>query len=130
MTQLKSCASLLVSAVLASVAVVAQQNPTTTPKDGFVSVNGIRLHYLDWGGKGDALLFLTSFGATAHEFDPLATRFVDRFHVLGLTRRGQGLSDKPKSSYDTHTLVDDIRAFLDTKGIERATLVGYFDSRS
>jgi pimeloyl-ACP methyl ester carboxylesterase len=95
------------------------------PPEQFVTVNGVRLQYLDWGGHGDVLLFLSSFGATSHEFDSLARHFVDQFHVLGVTRRGQGLSDKPPSGYDTRTLVEDIRAFLDAKGIRRATLVGY-----
>lgn len=95
------------------------------PLDQFVTANGVRLQYVDWGGHGDALLFLSSFGATSHEFDSLAPRFIDRFHVLGVTRRGQGLSDKPPSGYDTRTLVEDIRAFLDTEAIRRVTLVGY-----
>jgi pimeloyl-ACP methyl ester carboxylesterase len=98
---------------------------THVPTDEFAHVNGVTLHYIDWGGNGEALLFLTSFGANAHEFDGLAPHFIDRFHVLGLTRRGQGLSDKPTSGYDTPTLVEDIRAFLDAKGIARATFVGY-----
>ena len=44
---------------------------------------------------------------------------------LGLTRRGQAPSEAPESGYATRTLVEDIRGFLDAKGILRATLVGY-----
>ena len=127
---LRSTVAVLTS-VLFSVASVSTESSQrlsaaiTPPADNFITVNGVKLHYLDWGGNGDVLLFLTSFGATAHEFDSLAPHFVDRFHALGLTRRGQGLSEKPESGYDTHTLVEDIRAFLDAKSIARATLVGY-----
>jgi non-heme chloroperoxidase len=92
---------------------------------GFVVVNGIRLHYLDWGGKGEALLFLTGMGDSAHIFDDLAPKFTDSFRVLGLTRRGQGKSDKPESGYDTGTLVEDIRQFLDLMKIRRVILVGH-----
>ena len=60
------------------------------PVPRFVQVNGVRLHYLDWGGKGEALLFLTALSGTAGDFEPLAVPFTDRFHVLSLTRRGQG----------------------------------------
>jgi pimeloyl-ACP methyl ester carboxylesterase len=95
------------------------------PADLFTTVNGVKLHYLDWGGTGDPLLFLTSFGASAHEFDKLAPKFTGQHHVLGLTRRGQGDSDKPPCCYDTRTLVEDIRTFLDAQHIERVTLVGY-----
>ncbi len=51
---------------------------------GFVHVNGVKLHYLDWGGKGETILFLTGALCTAHDFDNLASKFTDRFHVLGV----------------------------------------------
>jgi pimeloyl-ACP methyl ester carboxylesterase len=95
------------------------------PPDSFVTVNGVRLQYLDWGGTGEALLFLTSLGGTAADFQPLAIHLTDSFHVFGLTRRGQGKSEKPVTGYDTATLTQDIVAFLDAKSISRVTLVGY-----
>ena len=94
-------------------------------KGRLVSVNGIRLHYVDWGGAGPSLLFLTGLGDSAHSFDRLAAGFTDRFHVLGLTRRGQGKSDKPPSGYDPRSLAEDIRAFLDVMKIQRVTLAGF-----
>ena len=95
------------------------------PAWGFVNVNGVELHYLAWGFKGVALLFLTSLGGTAADFQPLAVRFTDRFHVLGLTRRGQGESAKPDTANDTSQLVADIQIFLDPRNVRFATLVGY-----
>lgn len=94
-------------------------------KSGFVQANGVRLHYLNWGGRGRALLFLADMGYCAHIFDDIAPQFTDRFHVLGLTRRGHGQSEKPSGGYDTDTLIEDIRQFLDRRGIERVTLVGH-----
>jgi pimeloyl-ACP methyl ester carboxylesterase len=94
-------------------------------QDGFATVNGVRLHYIDWGGAGPSILFLTGLGDSADSFDTLAKAFTGRFHVWGLTRRGQGRSDKPESGYDPRTLANDIRAFMDMKGIERATLIGF-----
>jgi pimeloyl-ACP methyl ester carboxylesterase len=79
----------------------------------FVRANGVRLHYLDWGGQGQTLLFLSDIGFTAHSFDDLAPRFTDRFRVLALTRRGHGRSEKSLSGYDRETLTDDLRLFLD-----------------
>jgi len=94
------------------------------PPNQFIVVNGVKPH-LDWGGVGDAVLFLPSFGASVHEFDDLVQQLTDTFHVLGLTRRGQAQSDAPVSGYDTPSLVEDIRGFLDAKHIGRVTLVGY-----
>ncbi len=59
-------------------------------KSDFVNVNGIKLHYLDWGGEGDVLLFLAGMGCNAHHLTILLPRFADKFHVIALTRRGHG----------------------------------------
>jgi pimeloyl-ACP methyl ester carboxylesterase len=69
---------------------------TSPHKSSFINSNGVNLHYLDWGGEGDALIFLTGMGCSAHLFDQIAPRFTDKFRVLALTRRGQGESDIPK----------------------------------
>ena len=94
-------------------------------QDLFVTANGVRLHYVDWGGQGEVVLFLGPLNGGARVFDLLAPRFTDRFHVLGLTRRGTEPSATPPSGYDTTTLAEDIRGFLDALKIGRATLVGY-----
>jgi pimeloyl-ACP methyl ester carboxylesterase len=94
-------------------------------KSGFVNVNGINLHYLDWGGSGDVLLFLAGLGNNAHIFDHLAPRFTDAYHVMGLTRRGHGESDHPETGYDIDTLTEDLHQFLDALGIGKAILAGH-----
>jgi pimeloyl-ACP methyl ester carboxylesterase len=85
----------------------------------------VRLHYLDFGGRGPTIVFLAGLGNTAHAFDDFAPRFTDRFHCMALTRRGFGESDHPTDGYDTPRLVEDIRAALDTLGLGRVTLVGH-----
>jgi len=94
-------------------------------KTAFVTANSVRLHYLDWDGKGDTILFLHGLGDTAHIFDDLAPKFTNRFRVLGLTWRGHGQSEKPLAGYDTGTLVEDIRHFLDTLKVDRVILAGH-----
>jgi pimeloyl-ACP methyl ester carboxylesterase len=98
------------------------KSPHTT---AFIAANGIKLHYLDWGGNGETMLFLHGLGDTAHIFDDLAPAFTNRFRVLGLTVRGHGQSEKPDTGYDTATLVEDLRQFLDALKIERVLLVGH-----
>jgi pimeloyl-ACP methyl ester carboxylesterase len=94
-------------------------------RSDFVHVNGIRLHYLDWGGFGPTLIFLTGMGSSAYIFNKFAPRFTDKFRVLALTRRGHGDSDIPETGYDADTLTEDIRQFMDRLNVERATLVGH-----
>ena len=94
-------------------------------KSDLVSVNGIKLHYLDWGGEGDTLLFLTGLGLSAHIYDKFAPRFADRFRVLALTRRAHGDSDSPETGFDADTLVEDIRHFMDELNIHQVILAGH-----
>ena len=98
---------------------------TSPHKSDFVNVNRVRLHYLDWGGSGDVLLFLPGMGCNAHIFDGFAPRFVDKFHVMALTRRGHGESDHPETGYDVDTLTEDVYQFLAVLGIEKVILVGH-----
>jgi len=98
---------------------------TSNHKSDFVNINGIRLHYLDWGGYGPTLIFLTGMGATAYIFDKFTPRFTNKFRVLALTRRGQGDSDTPETGYDADTLTEDIRQFMDYLNIEKASLAGH-----
>src|ERR1041384_2370740 len=100
--------------------------PDKSPhKSGFVTANGIKLHYLDWGGTGSVLLLLTGYGDDAHVFDDFAPKFTDHFHVIGLTRRGFGESDKPATGYDIATRVENIRQFLDALKIGKVSIIGH-----
>lgn len=92
---------------------------------GFADLGGVTLHFLDWGGQGPWLLLIPGLGNTAHTFDEFAPTFTDRFRVVGLTLRGHGQSDKPPSGYDTATLVEDVRAFMDLLGAKTASVVGF-----
>ena len=94
-------------------------------KSDFVSVNRIKLHFLDWGGEGETLIFLTGLGNSAHIYDDFAPHFTGEFRVLALTRRGHGDSDCPESGYDVHNLTEDIRCFMDELKIEKTILVGH-----
>jgi len=96
-----------------------------TPISDFVHVNGIRLHYLEWGGNGPALIFLTGMGSSAYIFNHFAPRFTDQFRVLALTRRGHGDSDYPDTGYDADTLTEDIRQFMEALNVDQASLVGH-----
>ncbi|HET9426468.1 MAG TPA: alpha/beta hydrolase [Gemmatimonadaceae bacterium] len=124
------------SAVIAA-QVHAQRVPSRLPRDdgwvdstkhraGFVTVQrGVRLHYLDFGGTGPAILLLPGIGNTAHAYDDFAPALTDRFRVYALTRRGFGESSHPQRGYDLPRLVDDIRAAMDSLRLRQVDLVGH-----
>lgn len=95
------------------------------PADRFVTLDGVRFHYLDWGGDGEPLLMLAGLGCTAHVYAELAPHLTDRFRVVALTRRGHGLTDRTEHGHALGDAAEDARRFLDHLGIERAHLVGH-----
>ena len=96
------------------------------PKSGFVTVvPDVRLHYLDFGGNGEYVVFLAGGGNSAHVFDEFARRFNEAFHVIALTRRGFGESSQPAKGYDTRTLAGDIQLAFDALHVDRAAIVGH-----
>lgn len=92
----------------------------------FVTVaDGVRLEVVDWGGTGPTLVFLSGLQDVAHGFDFFASRFTDRYHVIGITRRGYGASSQTATGYDIATRLADDRAILDSLRLDRVALVGH-----
>jgi non-heme chloroperoxidase len=92
----------------------------------FVTVEpGVQLEVLDWGGTGETLVLLTGLGDNAHVYDQFAYQFTDRFHVIGITRRGFGRSSQPAHGYDLDTRARDDIAVLDKLNIRQAVFVGH-----
>ena len=80
------------------------------PADRFVSVNGLRIHYLDWGSADkQPLIMLHGIGRVAHTFDHIAPHFAANYHVMAVDMRGHGDSDwDPKGAYLVEDYVKDI----------------------
>ena len=51
----------------------------------FVSIDGVRLEVLDWGGSGQPLVLLGCY-LTAHVHDEFAPKLTNQFHVFGITQ--------------------------------------------
>jgi pimeloyl-ACP methyl ester carboxylesterase len=86
---------------------------------------GVRLHYLDFGGRGEPVLLLPGAGNTPWIFSGLGADLARDYRVLALSRRGHGESDMPASGYDQATLTRDIRLFLDQQGLAKIHLIGH-----
>ena len=95
--------------------------------DKFVSANGLRLHYLDYGGAGDLPWVVCVHGLTgnAHNFDALAPHLAAGYHVISIDVRGRGDSEwGPPTEYLPQNYATDLAAILDEIGIKRANLIG------
>ena len=94
------------------------------PLDRHLTVNGLRLHLLDWGGEGrNPLLLLHGFTGHAHAWDTLSIALQPHFHVYALDQRGHGDSD-PADTYNAVAAFDDISGVIDQLGLTSLVLVG------
>jgi pimeloyl-ACP methyl ester carboxylesterase len=80
------------------------------PADRFVAVNGLRIHYLDWGSpEKQPLIMLHGIGRVAHTFDHIAPHFAANYHVMAVDMRGHGDSSwDPRGAYLVEDYVKDI----------------------
>ena len=96
-----------------------------SPHDArFTEVNGVRMNYLDWGGRGDPLILIHGYGDNPHIFDDFAPAFTDRYRVVAYARRAHGLTES-KRPYDSETLANDLRGFMRQLRIPSAHLAGW-----
>ncbi len=97
------------------------------PKDKTVNVNGINLHYLDWGNEGKPkVLLLHGLRGHCHSWDDVSAEFCQDYHVLALDQRGRGESDwAPGGDYSSESFVADLEGFCQAVGLESFILIGH-----
>src|SRR5687768_16507523 len=84
---------------------------------------GVRLHYAEQGDPaGPVLILLHGYSDSWFSFSRILPLLAPRFHVFALDQRGHGRSSSPDSGYAPADLAEDVVAFMDARGIPRATL--------
>ena len=87
---------------------------------------GVRLHYAEQGDPaGPAIILLHGYTDSWFSFSRVLPSLDVRYHVYALDLRGHGDSDRPASGYQLTDFAADVSAFMDEKGIKRATVVGH-----
>jgi N-formylmaleamate deformylase len=92
---------------------------------GFVSVNGIQLHYHRTGGQKPPILFLHGLTDTGLCWSGLVQGLEAKFDCIMVDGRGHGLSDAPADGYDMPNLSRDVIGFLDTLGLAKVGIIGH-----
>jgi non-heme chloroperoxidase len=86
---------------------------------------GVRLHYVERGDpRGEAIVFLHGYSDSWFSFSRVLPLLSPEYHAFALTQRGHGDSDKPQCCYTPDDFAADVDAFMDTVGLEAATVVG------
>jgi N-formylmaleamate deformylase len=93
---------------------------------GNVQANGIRQHYLRYGGKGPALVLIPGITSPAITWGFVAERLGEHFDTYVLDVRGRGLSSTgPELDYSADACADDIGAFAAAMQLDSYHLVGH-----
>ena len=97
------------------------------PQDKTVVANGLKLHYLDWGGEGQSpMVLLHGLRGHAHSWDDVSAALCAQYRVLALDQRGRGDSEwAPDGDYSTQAYVDDLAAICDALNLPPFILVGH-----
>lgn len=99
----------------------------TTPRFSTVSLaTGVRLHYAEQGDPaGEPIVMLHGYSDSWFSFSRVLELVNRKFRVYVLDQRGHGGSDQPSDGYGMPDLAADVLAFMDAKGLRKATLVGH-----
>lgn len=101
------------------------------PLDGYVSANGLKLHYLRWSSPASSpkdlpIVLLHGLASAARIWDFVAPLLAQRgYTVTAFDQRGHGESDKPESGYNFATIIADDMAAMKVLDIERPLVVGH-----
>lgn len=96
------------------------------PASRFLTVNGLRLHILEWG-RGDAppLVCVHGYTGSAEAFNAPARHWQDHLHIFAPDVRGHGESAwSPDGAYQYADQAGDLAALVDQLKLPRFVLVG------
>lgn len=100
---------------------------THEPNHHYARVNGLRLHYLDWGGDGKPLVLLHGLLGQCHSWAPFVRDgYIDtnEYRVIALDQRGHGDSDHA-DDYSIGRFESDIAEFARQLGLDSYDLLGH-----
>ena len=98
----------------------------SNPQRKFTEVQGIKLHYLEWGERGKPdLLLVHGWTNFSGSWTAVADHFQDRYRIIAPDLRGHGESDKPQTGYRLRDFAEDIRQLIQNLGLERPAYVGH-----
>jgi esterase len=98
-----------------------------TYMDKTVVVNGLTLHYLEWGDpSAPTLIALHGLRGHGHSWDSFSEPMAGAFHILALDQRGRGDSDwAPDGQYTSEAYVKDLEGFCEALQQRNFILMGH-----
>ncbi|MFI6864811.1 alpha/beta fold hydrolase [Streptomyces sp. NPDC050421] len=92
----------------------------------WVEADGVRLHVVE-GGRPDCstVVLLAGFPQTCWAWRKVMASLTDRHHVIAIDLPGQGHSERPEGSYDTHTVAAYVHTAVTALGVSTYWLAAH-----
>lgn len=96
------------------------------PTSKYAQINGLKIHYFDWGGDARQRTFVLCHGGSAHAhwWDYVAPELVEHGRVIALDLRGHGRSQWA-DAYGPGNHIGDLKSFLRDHLGQPVVLVGH-----
>jgi 3-oxoadipate enol-lactonase len=88
-----------------------------------VKANGLNINY-DQQGSGEPLILLPFLTADNSCYAFQVAEYAKHFTCISVDPRGAGETDKPAGVYSTELFADDLNAFMEAIGVEKAHVMG------
>ena len=98
---------------------------TTPYTDRFATVNGLRLHYQEWGRRGaPGVVLVHGWSTSAPIWHEVAEALSQEYHVIVPDNRGNGESQAPVEGFRISDYASDLVGLIDAAGLARPAVVG------
>jgi pimeloyl-ACP methyl ester carboxylesterase len=99
----------------------------TQPCNKDISINTIRLHFLEWGRKAfKCMILLHGSGANAHMWDHFASYSLENFRIIAVDQRGHGSSNWARPpAYSCNDYVNDLDRLVESLKPGKVILMGH-----
>lgn len=93
----------------------------------FTTADGVGLNVATWPGARTGVVVVHGISANHHAWQAVADGLEGSFELVGMDRRGCGLSDKPSdpAAYGVRRTGDDTAELIRSLGFEKVLLVGH-----
>ncbi|KQQ20315.1 alpha/beta fold hydrolase [Methylorubrum extorquens] len=96
------------------------------PIGRFITVNGVRLHYIE-RGEGEPLVLIHGNGTMAEDFlvSGIVDELAERYRVIIIDRPGYGYSERPRRLWTPRAHARLYQAALNRLGVSQAVVLGH-----
>ncbi|MBB2960931.1 alpha/beta fold hydrolase [Methylobacterium sp. R2-1] len=119
-------AAVLGAAALYSAAQAAEAERRYPPIGRFMTVNGVRLHYIE-RGQGEPLVLIHGNGTMIQDFlvSGIVDELANRYRVIVIDRPGYGYSERPRALWTPRAHATLFQAALERLGVAQAVVLGH-----